>query len=165
MPCTPYHFGPSAIIGYIFRKWIDLPVFVFANVIVDIEVLLVHFMDLGRPYHRLSHTFLIGAVVGAVWGFVAYLGLPILSWAMKTIRIPYQTNAFKMIVSGILGVWFHTLIDGIYHYDVKPFWPIRKNPLWQLISQTQVKWICVICFVIFVLLYAISLKKQISKKQ
>lgn len=165
MPCTPYHFGPSALLGYIFRKWIDLPVFVCANIIVDIEVLLIRLMGFGYPYHRLCHTFLIGTIVGTVWGFVAYLGLPILSRVMKKIRIPYQTNAFKMIISGILGIWFHVLIDGIFHYDVKPFWPIRKNRLWQLLSASQVKWICITCTVIFLLLYVVSLKKQIPKKR
>ena len=165
MPCTPYHFGPAALIGYIFKKWIHLPVFVCANVIVDIEVLLINLMHLGRPYHRLGHTFLISTVIGAVWGFVAYLGLPIISWAMRIIKIPYQTNTLKIIISGILGAWFHVLIDGIYHYDVRPFWPIRKNYLWRMISNTQLKWVCIICWVIFILLYAISLKKQLSKKQ
>ncbi|MBN1787064.1 MAG: hypothetical protein JW806_01565 [Sedimentisphaerales bacterium] len=165
MPCTPYHFGPSALIGYIFRKWIDLPVFVFANIIVDVEVLLVNFLHLGRPCHRLGHTLLIGAVVGAAWGFVAYLGLPIISWSMKIIRIPYQTNVFKIIISGITGVWFHVLIDGIYHYDVKPFWPIQKNYLWRLLSKNHVKLVCIICLVIFLILYAVSLKKQFSNKR
>ncbi|MBU1261090.1 MAG: hypothetical protein KJ757_05925 [Planctomycetes bacterium] len=165
MPVTPYHFGPSGLIGYIFRKWIDLPVFVLANVVVDVEVLLNPFMNLGRPYHRLCHTFLIGAVIGAVWGLVAWLGLPVLNWFMKIIRIPYQTNAFKMIISGILGVWFHVLIDGIYHYDVKPFWPMQKNPLWRLLSKSQVEWICIACLAIFILLYIFSLKRQAAKKQ
>jgi len=111
MPVTPYHFGPAGLLGYIFRKWIDLPVFVLANVVVDIEVLLISLIDLSRPHHRYSHTFLIGTAVGAVWGLVAYTGLPILKWLMKIIKIPYQTNAFKMIISGILGVWFHVLIE------------------------------------------------------
>ena len=165
MPITPYHFGPAGLLGYIFRRWIDFPVFILANVIIDIEVLLVNLMDLGRPSHRYSHTFLIGTATGAVWGLVAYFGLPILSWFMKKIRIPYQTNAFKMIISGILGIWLHVLIDGIYHYDVTPFWPIRKNYLWRLLSQSQVKWICIICLGVFVLLYVLSLKKQIVKKR
>jgi membrane-bound metal-dependent hydrolase YbcI (DUF457 family) len=165
MPATPYHFGPAGLLGYIFRRWIDLPVFVLANIIVDIEVLLVNFMHLGRPYHRLSHSFLIGTIVGASWGFVAYLGLPILNWVMKKIMIPYQTNAFKMIISGILGVWLHVLIDGICHYDVIPFWPIQKNYLWQLLSRNQVKWICTICLAVFVIMYVISLKKQMTKSK
>ncbi len=41
MPFTPYHFGPSGFVGLVFGKWIDLPVFVLANVIVDVEVLAV----------------------------------------------------------------------------------------------------------------------------
>ncbi|MCX5632821.1 MAG: hypothetical protein NTW93_03980 [Phycisphaerae bacterium] len=166
MPTTPYHFGPAGLLGYIFRKWIDLPVFVLANVIVDIEVLLVNLMGRhGSTIHRFGHTFLIGAVVGAMWGFVAYLELPLISWLMKKTRIPYQTNAPKMIISGVLGVWLHVLIDGIYHYDVKPFWPIQKNYLLGLLSHSQVKWICVICAAIFVLLYVLSLKKQTAEKQ
>jgi hypothetical protein len=165
MPFTPYHFGPAGLLGYIFRKWIDLPVFVLANLVVDAEVMLVNFMGFGRPFHRYSHTFLIGTAVGAVWGFVAYTGLPILKWLMKIIKIPYQTNAFKMITSGILGIWFHVLIDGIYHYDVKPFWPIQKNYLWGLLSHNQIKWVCIICLAVFVLMYVISLKKQLTKSK
>jgi membrane-bound metal-dependent hydrolase YbcI (DUF457 family) len=164
MPFTPYHFGPSGLLGYVFRKWIDLPVFVFANVIIDIEVLLVHLMHLSGPYHRYSHTFLIGAAVGAVWGLVAYFGLPLLSWFMKKMRIPYKTSVFKMIISGILGVWLHVLIDGIYHYDVKPFWPMRKNHLWRPLSHNQVEWICIVCLGIFVLLYVLSLRTKAPDK-
>jgi membrane-bound metal-dependent hydrolase YbcI (DUF457 family) len=165
MPVTPYHFGPAGLLGYVFRKWIDLPVFILANVVVDIEVLLVNLMGRNWPIHRYSHTFLIGAVVGAMWGFVAYLCLPQLTWFMKKIRISYQTNAFKMVISGILGIWLHVLIDGIYHYDIRPFWPIRKNYLRQLLSQSQVEWICITCLMILVILYVLSLKKQLNKNK
>lgn len=160
MPFTPYHFGLAGLIGYIFKKWVDLPVFVLANVVVDIEVLLARFLHLGRPYHRLGHTFLIGAAVGAIWGLAAYPALPILSRFMKKIRIPYQTNAFKMIVSGILGIWLHVLIDGMHHYNIGPLWPVRKNYLWQLFSRNQIKWICVICTVMFLILYVLSLIRK-----
>jgi membrane-bound metal-dependent hydrolase YbcI (DUF457 family) len=83
---------------------------------------------------------------------------------MKKIRIPYQTNAFKMIISGILGVWFHVLIDGIYHYDIRPFWPIQKNYLGQLLSRNQVKWVCIICAAIFVILYVLSLMRKTRRE-
>jgi len=163
MPFTPYHFGPSGLLGYIFRKWIDFPVFVLANIAVDLEVPLVRLLNLDWPYHRLCHTFLIGSVVGAVWGLAAYAWLDVLNRAMKKIRIPYRTNFLKMIISGILGVWLHVLIDGIYHYDAKPFWPIRKNYLWHLLSQNQVKEICIICFVILIVLYVLSRMKTRRK--
>ena len=41
MPFTPYHFGPSGFFGLALKKWIDLPVFLLANVIIDVEVLLI----------------------------------------------------------------------------------------------------------------------------
>jgi membrane-bound metal-dependent hydrolase YbcI (DUF457 family) len=165
MPVTPYHFGPAGLLGYVFRRWIDLPVFVLANVVIDVEVLLTGYMSPHMPHHRLAHTFLIGAAVGAVWGFVAYLGLPLMSWLMKMVKIPYQTNAFKMIISGILGVWLHVFIDGVYHYDARPFWPIQKNYLLGLLTHNQVKWVCLICLAVFVLMYVISLEKQLTKNR
>ena len=39
MPFTPYHFGPSGFAGLLFRRWVNVPVFIAANVLIDIEVL------------------------------------------------------------------------------------------------------------------------------
>ena len=36
MPFTPYHFGSSGFVGLAFRKWLDVPIFVLANVIVGV---------------------------------------------------------------------------------------------------------------------------------
>lgn len=160
MPTTPYHFGPSGLLGYIFRRWIDLPVFVLANIVIDIEVVIVDLTGKYWPIHRLCHTFLVGTIIGAMWGYVAFLCLPMLTRLMKWVKIPYQTNAFKMVISGILGVWFHVLLDGIYHPDVRPFWPMQRNPLFGVLSHGQIKLICIICGVIFLILYFVSLRKE-----
>ena len=124
MPFTPYHFGPSGFISLALRKWIDVPVFILANVIVDIEVLF-------TGYHSYCHTLLIGAAVGAAWGIVAYPFRGIFKRLMNLIRLPYTTGFWKMLISGILGIWLHVLIDSSYHYDVKMFWP-NKTPLWRM---------------------------------
>lgn len=104
MPFTPYHFGPSGFIGLVFRKWIDVPVFVLSNVIVDVEVLVAAFFRLGPPYHRYCHTLLIGAAVGALWGVAAYRLRPLFEVIMDMARIPYKPGFWKMVISGILGV-------------------------------------------------------------
>ena len=52
MPFTPYPFGPSGFAGLVFGKWIDLPVIVLANVIVDVEVLVIGILGLEWPAHR-----------------------------------------------------------------------------------------------------------------
>ncbi|MHC4641289.1 MAG: hypothetical protein ACYS32_06565, partial [Planctomycetota bacterium] len=77
MPFTPYHFGPSGLIGLALRKWIDIPVFVLANVIVDIEVLIMVLLDVRYPIHRYTHTLLLGAAAGIIWALAA--------WPLRTV--------------------------------------------------------------------------------
>jgi membrane-bound metal-dependent hydrolase YbcI (DUF457 family) len=158
MPFTPYHFGPSGFLGLVFRKWIDVPVFVLANVIVDIEVLVINLLGLGRPIHRYSHTLLIGAVVGVIWGLAAYPLRNLFKKAMQLLRIPYETGLCKMVVSGVLGVWLHAVLDAIYHRDVQVFWPGRASPLWRLISRGQLKLICIAFFIAAVIVYLFATK-------
>jgi len=150
MPFTPYHFGPSGFIGLVFRKWLDFPVFVLANVIVDVEVLVVMLFDLGWPRHRYCHTFLIGAAVGALWGLAAWPLRNLFKKLMKLLHIPYKTSLPKMVISGILGLWLHILIDGAYHFDVKILWPNISISLWKMIhrhlGKEQIETICLIFF-------------------
>lgn len=163
MPLTPYHFGPSGFIGLIFRKYIDIPVFVLANVAVDVEVLTVVLLGLGRPVHRYFHTLLVGAAVGAVWAIVAYPMRNIFKKIMRWLRVSYQTSFLKMLISGILGVWFHVTLDSIYHGDVRMLWPSRARPLYRLISQGQMEAVCVAFFIAAVVPYILAVK-AFSKK-
>jgi len=150
MPFTPYHFGPSGFIGLVFRKWLDFPVFVLANVIVDFEVLVVMLFNLGWPRHRYCHTFLIGAAVGALWGLAAWPLRNLFKKIMQLLRIPYKTSLPKMVISGILGLWLHILIDGAYHFDVKILWPNETISLWKMIhrhlGKEKIETICLIFF-------------------
>ncbi len=161
MPFTPYHFGPSSFIGLALRKWLDIPVLVLANVIVDMEVLFVH----KWPVHRYFHTFLIGAAVGALWGLIAYPARPVFKWVMRLLHLPYQPGLVKMVISGILGVWLHVLLDAIYHWDVNIFWPYKSKPFFHLVSQEQLKLICIGCLLAAVALYALAVKSYIKKQQ
>lgn len=154
MPCTLYHFGPSGFVGLIFKKYLDIPVFVLANVIVDIEVL---FAD-KWPIHQYwrFHTLLVGAVVGTTLAIAAYPLRKPLKKIMQKIRLPYKTGFWKMIISGILGVWLHVLIDGIYHWDVLVFWPSRIRLLYNLLTQNQVKAVCIAFWIAAIVPYAIA---------
>ena len=65
-----------------------------------------------------------------------------------------------MVISGILGVWLHILIDAAYHFDVKIFWPNKTISLWWAIrrhvSAEQVENICLILFIAAVIPYLIA---------
>ncbi|MHC4157966.1 MAG: metal-dependent hydrolase [Planctomycetota bacterium] len=168
MPFTAYHFGPCGLIGLGLRKYIDIPVFVLANVIVDLEVLAVNLLGFGRPMHRYFHTLLIGAAVGAIWGLTAYPLRHLFKKIMQILRIPYETGFWKMVISGVFGVWLHVVIDAIYHGDVRIFWPGKTNPLWRLLSRYQLTVTCIVCLLAALVLYAIVFirytKKNMAQK-
>ncbi|UCF42622.1 MAG: hypothetical protein JSV99_08470 [Planctomycetota bacterium] len=155
MPFTPYHFGPSGFIGLALRKYIDVPVFVLANVIVDIEVLVLNLLQTGWPIHRYAHTLLLGAAAGVICAVAAYPLRHFFKKIMQIIRLPYQANLRKMVISGVLGVWLHVAIDAIYHWDVPLLWPGSARPLWHLVSQGQLKAICIAFLVAAAVLYVI----------
>jgi membrane-bound metal-dependent hydrolase YbcI (DUF457 family) len=169
MPFTPYHFGPSGYIGLTFRKWIDIPVFLLANVIVDIEVLVIMLFNLGWPRHRYCHTLLIGAVVGVAWGAAAYPLRHLFKKIMQSFRISYKGDLRKMVVSGVLGVWLHVLIDSTHHSDIKIFWPNKTISLWRVyhrgVSDEQIETICVAFFIAAVVPYVIAAASYIKQNK
>ena len=172
MPFTPFHFGPSGFLGLVLRKWIDLPVFLLANVVVDVEVLIFS----TYPVHRYAHTLLIGAAVGAAWGVAAYPLRNLFKSIMEAFGLPYKTGSFKMLLSGVLGVWLHVLIDAVYHFDVRPLWPFRKISLNFMISrylgyprdgiiQRYVVGICVAFLIAAIVLYVLQVRAFARKRQ
>ena len=156
MPFTPYHFGPSGFISLVFRKWIDIPVFVLANVIVDIEVLIITILDVHYPIHRYAHTLLLGTVAGIIWALAAWPLRNVFKKIMQILRIPYQISIWKMIISGILGVWLHVIIDSIYHRDVRLFWPYKSIPLWRIITKQQLEFLCLVLIIPALIIYFLT---------
>jgi membrane-bound metal-dependent hydrolase YbcI (DUF457 family) len=142
MPFTAYHFGPAGFIGLVFKRWVDLPVFLLANAAIDIEVLIIYLLGLSWPHHRFCHTFIGGAVVGAALAAVCFPVRGVFKKVMSVFRLKYETTFAKMLVWSILGVWFHIFIDAMDHWDVRPFWPYGKNPLWRIIADRQIRIIC-----------------------
>ena len=182
MPFTPYHFGPSGFVGLLFRKWLDVPVFVLVNVLVDIEVLADQFIQSGWPVHRMwhFHTLLVGGLAGAVFGAIVYFLKPLRRCSEKSMAIiglSGKATLLSMVMAGILGVWLHVLLDSFYHYDVQFFWPYADNTIfrwinngkWSNSANTQ-QWVVFLREVfwglmigLYVLLLALRLKKAKSK--
>ncbi|MHC4574900.1 MAG: hypothetical protein ACYS76_12360 [Planctomycetota bacterium] len=103
--------------------------------VVDIEVLVIGGLELGFPIHRYTHTFLLGAAAGILWVLAAYPLRGVFKRAMQFVRLPYKKGLWKMVVSGILGVWLHVLIDSVYHFDTRPFWPNNRISFWRMLTR------------------------------
>jgi len=163
MPYTPYHFGPSSLIGLLLRKWIDFPVFVLANIIMDLERLVVKLLFPGRFVPRYAHTFLLSAAVGIIWGAGAYFFRGFFKRIMDKIQIPYKTSISKMIFSGIFGAWVHLSTDALYRPTSRLFWPFKIiNPLSRF-NKEEVELICVLCFIAAFVVYVWILNKKLPE--
>ena len=171
MPFTLYHAGPSALIALPLRKYIDIPVFILANVFVDIEVLVFMFSGWqiypGSGIHPIAHTFFFGTLLAIVWGFMSMFMKKINTRLMTEFRLDYETNILKIFASAILGIWFHIFIDCLYHSDLHPFYPFSlSNPLNFGFEPNLVMNICRILFVpAMIIFFIIVIRRDRKIKQ
>jgi len=153
MPFTPFHFGPHACVSLPLYRYLDIPIFIGANVAVDIEPLLVMTFDLDYPLHGYCHTLLIGGLVGLLFATVAYPFRHLIGKIIRLLRLPYAPSYGKMALSGVLGAWLHVLFDAPLYGDIRPFYPSQANPLFAVLSRSAVYSICAWCFVPALLVY------------
>ncbi len=153
MPFTPFHFGPHGLVGLSLSKYIDLPVFISANLIIDLEPLAVLSLDLNYPIHGYFHTFLFGTLVGTIWAIASCYLKNIFMYIMEFIRLPYATGVKKIFISAILGIWLHIIFDAPIYLDIKPFYPSFSNPLYGIVSVSTDYIICLIFCIPALILY------------
>jgi len=164
MPFTPFHFGPHACVALPLHRYIDIPVFIGANVIVDIEPLMVMSFNLDYPLHGYCHTLLIGGLLGLLWAVIAFPLKPMFVAIMGFVRFPYNTTFLKMAISGITGVCLHVLFDATIYKEMNPFFPSSGNPLYGVSSYDALSRICLICFMPALTMYGfIAARNRKSK--
>lgn len=159
MPVTPLHFGPSATLAFPLRKYIDVPVFVLVNVVIDIQPFLALFFFPDIPVHGFSHTLIGGAIVGTLFGLVMFLLKRPVAWCMKLLRIDYTPRIYFMVLAGIFGAWFHIFTDALIWSDVYPFYPSKWNPLLGVTDHATLSLICVLLFLPPFVMYIVHVFK------
>jgi membrane-bound metal-dependent hydrolase YbcI (DUF457 family) len=165
MPFTPFHFGPSALIGLPLKRWIDIPVFILANVVVDFEPLAVMVFGLDYPLHGYCHTLLIGGILGLLWGLAAYPFRPVWRFFMELAGLSYQPTLPKIMISGMLGIWLHVFIDSFLYQEINPFFPIMGNPFHAIVRYSRVYSICEASLIAAVVIYVWLVFRKLTKGQ
>jgi hypothetical protein len=131
MPFTLFHLGPALAIGLPLRKYVHVPTFIVANVILDVEPLLVMVFGLNYPLHGYLHTLLFAFMVGLLLAFVMFklegTMQPAYKWLLLETSNSYSVRAF--ILAGISGTMLHVLLDAPLYSDIHPFFPFTANPL------------------------------------
>ena len=156
MPFTPFHLGPALLIALLLFRILDLPSFLLASVIVDVEPFLVMLLGLNYPLHGFFHSFLGGSIVAFVLALAMLKLRPSISRVMSLLRLKQTISPGRVWTASFLGLYIHLLLDSPLYPGMRPFYPLDTNPL--LSSSTfigfEIYTACTICFLTGIFLYA-----------
>ncbi len=144
MPFTPLHMGPGICVKAILQGSFSLMVFGFAQILMDIQPLVVLLTGEGH-LHGFSHTY-IGASIIAI--LAALSGKYLSEFGLRIIGISKKSNPIKIswlvsFVSAFVGTFSHIILDSIMHSDIEPFFPFdSSNNLLGIIGIEQLHEFC-----------------------
>lgn len=133
MPFTPIHMGPGILLKAILQGSFSLMVFGWAQIIMDIQPLIVLLSGDGH-LHGFTHTFIGATLIGA---FSAITGKFAAEFGLRTIGAAgfLPVGWLVTIGSAFIGTYSHVLLDSLMHSDLQPFVPFSAaNPFLHLVS-------------------------------
>ena len=159
MPFTPFHFGPGLFISLIFLSLIDIPTFLIASVIIDVEPFIVLIFQINYPLHGFFHSFLGGFIVAVLLSMVMSKIRSYFTPLLKFFKIEQSISFKKILISSTCTIFIHILLDSPIYLDIQPFFPFEFNPFYSntLWPGLYIYLICAWCFVGAILVYIIRL--------
>jgi len=115
--------------GFILLRFLDLPTFIVASVVVDLEPLVVLAFGLPGPLHGFFHSFLGASVAAALLAGVMLRVRGFLEPVYVFLRLDGDRGSRRFLVAALLGTWSHVLLDSPLYGDIRPFYPLGANPL------------------------------------
>ncbi len=160
MPFTPIHMGPGIFIKAVLQGSFSLMVFGWAQIVMDIQPLLVLISGQGH-LHGFSHTYVgasLLALISALTGkYLSEFGLLILAISNKQNRI--KISWWVSFASAFIGTFSHVLLDSIMHFDVQPFYPfLYENDFLSIMSIEQLHSMCLYLGIVGAVVYFIIQK-------
>jgi membrane-bound metal-dependent hydrolase YbcI (DUF457 family) len=166
MPLTPFHLGPAILVGLIFLQYIDLPTFIIANVIIDLEPLCIILFNLELTHHQFLHTFLGGTLVAVILTTFMNSIRSKFSPILRLIKIEQKTSLRKIMLAAVSGIYLHIILDSLMHVDIRPFYPLLVNPFLQesISSIGSVYMLCLLTSIGGGIVYAIRFHRRLDQK-
>jgi membrane-bound metal-dependent hydrolase YbcI (DUF457 family) len=138
---------------------VDLPTFLIASVIVDVEPILVLSLALQYPLHGFLHSFLGGSIVALVLTVVMFRFRKLFSPIMSFFKLKQKWSITSISVASFIGIYLHLFLDAQMHQDMQPFFPLTMNPF---LNQSSLSGLipitfCVWCSFGAIMMYSIRL--------
>ncbi|MEM2341355.1 MAG: hydrolase [Candidatus Bathyarchaeia archaeon] len=169
MPFTPFHLGLGLGLGLPLKRYLHAPTFLLANIILDVEPLLVICFRLEYPLHGYLHTFLLALPPGLILGYFAFLLERFLHLLYRffLLEASDRLSLKSFLFGGTSGTGFHVLLDAPLYSDIKPFYPIIINPLYNPSLVLEIYSLCVWVGILGIAYYfgltAFSIYRKLSK--
>ncbi|MGQ9781842.1 MAG: hypothetical protein ACUVQ8_06305 [Nitrososphaeria archaeon] len=162
MPLTPFHLGPALFFGLLLFEYVSLPAFLIANVVLDVEPMLVLFLGLDYPMHGFLHSFLGGSIVAVVLSPIMVALNGSFQKALSRFRLKQKLSHRSVWFSSFSGIYLHILLDSPLYSDIRPFFPLNINPFYggSISAGLEVYGFCVFSFVAAVGLYVYKMLKR-----
>jgi len=157
VPFNPFHLGPALLVGMILFPYLDLPTFLLANVILDVEPFLVLTLGLDLPLHGFLHSLIGGTIAALALSLIMARSGVYLRPVTSFFRLEQKIEAGRVVAAALGGVYLHILLDVPLYGDIKPFYPFEANPLLGSLSSLQVYALCEASFPIGIALYLVRL--------
>ena len=166
MPFTPFHLGPGLFISLIFLSFIDIPTFLIASVIIDVEPFVVLIFHLNYPLHGFFHSFLGGFIVAVLLSMIMTKIRRYFTPLLTFFKIEQSISFKKILFSSICAIFLHILLDSPIYLDIRPFFPFEFNPFYRSTSMPGLieYLICVWCFIGAIFVYIIRLFQHKNRK-
>ena len=150
MPFTPFHWGPTACIGFIFFRFFDFATLLTATTVIDFEPLCVFVFGLDYLPHGVFHSFLGSSLLAVITGVVMYLLKDTVKNVMADFNLQQDSSFKKIVWSSFFGFYFHVLLDALLYKEMHPFYPLKGNPLYG-VALWQMYGVCGVLLVAAVL--------------
>jgi len=163
VPFTPFHLGPALFFGLLLSAVFDLPTFLIANVLPDVEPFIVLFFNVrGYPLHGFFHSYIGAAVLAAILALCMYLLRGFFGKVMKVFRLQQSSSLQKIVFSSFIGAYFHVFLDSFLYSEMMPFYPLQGNVFSAYGSYTIIYGFCGITALLGIALYLYKIRKGVA---
>ncbi len=148
MPFTPFHFGPSFLIGILFVGNVNMASILLASVAMDIEPIYC-ISSSSCPLHGFLHTY-VGATVLSLAGVSAaiYFARKQLTGVSDALGVRQDYSLKSIIIGALIGGWSHVFLDSFLYPDLLPLWPVLPtNPFVGILDSQATYLITIIGFI------------------
>ena len=115
MPLAPYHIGPGLFIPLLLMNIVDLPTFLVASVIVDVEPILILFFGSAISLHGFLHSYVEGSIVALILSIAMLKSRKFFSSLTTSFKLEQKWSGTNISIASFLGIYLHIFLDAQMH--------------------------------------------------